>query len=269
MTLDELFNAHRSQLGENDLYIWNYITAHRRECAALSIEALGRRCNVSRTTILRFARKLGLHGFSELKVLLRMEDKQQHALPDYIEQTCAVYSDMISEIRAKDCTALFRRIDEAENLYVFSSGMLQDAVARELCRAFLSCGKWFYTIHAGSEADVLLGNVTERDLVLILSVSGESPHVLALARALKVRNIPMVSITSRRENTLAQLCSLQMYATTAEINNRALGEAYQPTTSFFIMIELLFLKYMFYQNEGENHETGNLDRTELPQAERK
>lgn len=188
MTLDELFNAHRSQLGENDLYIWNYITAHRRECAALSIEALGRRCNVSRTTILRFAHKLGLHGFSELKVLLRMEDKQQHALPDYIEQTCAVYTDMIADIRAKDCTALFRRIDEAENLYVFSSGMLQDAVARELCRAFLSCGKWFYTIHAGTEADVLLHNVTERDLVIILSVSGESPQVLQLARAARAQH---------------------------------------------------------------------------------
>ncbi len=263
MTLDELFNANRSQLGENDLHIWSYITAHRRECAALSIEALGRRCNVSRTTILRFARKLGLHGFSELKVLLRMEDKQQHALPDYIEQTCAVYADMITELRAKDCSALFRRIDEAENLYVFSSGMLQDAVARELCRAFLACGKWFYTIHAGTEADVLLHNVTERDLVIILSVSGESPQVLQLARALRVRSIPAVSITRRRDNTLAQLCPMRLYVGTVEMEMNALGMQYQSTTSFFILVELLFLKYMAYHNGGD-HETGRPDRTELP-----
>ena len=263
MTLDELFNANRSQLGENDLHIWSYITAHRRECAALSIEALGRRCNVSRTTILRFARKLGLHGFSELKVLLRMEDKQQHALPDYIEQTCAVYADMITELRAKDCSALFRRIDEAENLYVFSSGMLQDAVARELCRAFLACGKWFYTIHAGTEADVLLHNVTERDLVIILSVSGESPQVLQLARALRVRSIPSVSITRRRDNTLAQLCPMQLYIGTVEMEMPMLGTQYQSTTSFFILVELLFLKYLAYRNGGE-HETGRPDRAELP-----
>lgn len=263
MTLDELFNANRSQLGENDLHIWSYITAHRRECAALSIEALGRRCNVSRTTILRFARKLGLHGFSELKVLLRMEDKQQHALPDYIEQTCAVYNDMITELRVKDCSALFRRIDEAENLYVFSSGMLQDAVARELCRAFLACGKWFYTIHAGTEADVLLHNVTERDLVIILSVSGESPQVLQLARALRVRSIPAVSITRRRDNTLAQLCPMRLYVGTVEMEMNVLGMQYQSTTSFFILVELLFLKYMAYHNGGD-HETGRPDRTELP-----
>ena len=89
VNLDELFNAHRAKLGENDLHIWNYVSAHRKECAELSIEALGQRCHVSRTTILRFARKLGLHGFSELKVLLRMEEKPETS-PDYIEQTCAV-----------------------------------------------------------------------------------------------------------------------------------------------------------------------------------
>ena len=262
MTLDDLFNAHRSQLGENDLHIWNYVSAHRKECAELSIEALGQRCHVSRTTILRFARKLGLHGFSELKVLLRMEEKTETS-PDYIEQTCAVYTDMIADIRAKDCTALFRRIDEAENLYVFSSGMLQDAVARELCRAFLSCGKWFYTIHAGTEADVLLHNVTERDLVIILSVSGESPQVLQLARALRVRSIPAVSITRRRDNTLAQLCPMRLYVGTVEMEMNALGTQYQSTTSFFILVELLFLKYMAYRNGGD-HETGRPDRAELP-----
>lgn len=262
MTLDEQFNAHRAQLGENDLHIWNYIAAHRRECASLSIEALGRRCNVSRTTILRFAHKLGLHGFSELKVLLRMEEKPQQALPDYIEQTCAVYADMIADIRAKDCTALFRLIDKAENLYVFSSGMLQDAVARELCRAFLACGKWFYTIHAGTEADVLLHNVTERDLVIILSVSGESPQVLQLARALRVRSIPAVSITRRRDNTLAQLCPMRLYVGTVEMEMNVLGTQYQSTTSFFILVELLFLKYMNYQNGGD-HEAGRSDRAKL------
>ena len=263
VNLDELFNAHRAKLGENDLHIWNYVSAHRKECAELSIEALGQRCHVSRTTILRFARKLGLHGFSELKVLLRMEEKPETS-PDYIEQTCAVYASMIEDIRAKDYTPLFRRIDQAENLYVFSSGMLQDAVARELCRACLACGKWSYTIHAGTEAEVLLHNVTERDLVIILSVSGESPHVLELARALKVRNIPAVSITRRRKNTLAQLCGLRLYASTIEMDTHTLGAEYQSTTSFFILVELLFLKYMAYHNQGGNHEAGKPDRTKLP-----
>ena len=79
MKLDERFNERRAQLGENDLYIWQYISTHRKECASLSIEALGAKCNVSRSTILRFAQKLGLTGFSELRLMLRMEAEERPA----------------------------------------------------------------------------------------------------------------------------------------------------------------------------------------------
>lgn len=254
--LDELFNEHRGQLSENDLYIWKYISAHRRKCAEMSIETLGRTCNVSRTTVLRFTQKLGLHGFSEFKTLLRMED-EPNTSADFIGQTCAAYHAMMENIQHKDCTELFRRIDQAENLYVFSSGMLQDAVGRELRRMFLAGNKWFYLIQAGTEADVLLNNVSDRDLVLILSVSGESPHVLQMARALKARSVPIVSITKQRENTLAQLCGYRLYISTVDLRDS--GISYQSTTSFFILVELLFLKYIQYKKVTNVLETRDPD----------
>ncbi len=251
MKLDERFNEKRSRLGENDLHIWQYISAHRQECAWLSIEALGAKCNVSRTTILRFAQRLGLSGFSELRLLLRIpceEEMPRGISQNFMEQTCDSYHKMIGELRDKDCTPLFQAIDKAENLYVFSSGMLQDAVAREICRMFLIADRLFYRIHAGTETDSLLYNVTDRDLVLILSVSGESPHVLQLAKALKIRSVPTVSITQRKQNSLAQLCNLRLYVSTVEID---FGTNYQSAASFFILSELLFLKYMAYRKEAD------------------
>ena len=267
MKLDERFNERRGQLGENDLYIWQYISAHRKECASLSIEALGAKCNVSRSTILRFAQKLGLTGFSELRLMLRMEDQERPApAAGFLDQTCECYHKMIQEIREKNCTPLFRAIDSAENLYVFSSGMLQDAVAREIYRMFLVADKWFFRIQAGTDAESLLYNVTERDFVLMLSVSGESPHVLKLAKALKVRGVPTASITQRQQNSLAQLCSLRLYISTVDID---FGTDYQSTASFFILSELLFLKYMAYRKEVEENASRGPDRAELPPAERK
>ena len=267
MKLDERFNERRAQLGENDLYIWQYISTHRKECAALSIEALGAKCNVSRSTILRFAQKLGFSGFSELRLTLRME-AEEHPAPaaGFLDQTCGCYHKMIQEIREKNCAPLFRAIDSAENLYVFSSGMLQDAVAREIYRMFLVADKWFFRIQAGDEAETLLCNITERDFVLILSVSGESPHVLKLAKALKVRGVPTASITQRQQNSLAQLCRLRLYISTVEID---FGTDYQSAASFFILSELLFLKYMAYRKEVEENASGGSDRAKLPPAERK
>ena len=77
MQLDELVNEHYRRLNENDLYIWNYISSHRKECEKLAIDQLAFRCNVSRTTILRFAQKISLKGYGELKVLLKMDNQKR------------------------------------------------------------------------------------------------------------------------------------------------------------------------------------------------
>lgn len=267
MKLDERFNEKRDVLSENDLHIWRYISSHRQECAELSIEALGKKCNVSRTTILRFAQKLGLSGFSELRLLLRMECAETvsaGASPTFLEQTCDSYHKMISDIRDKDCTSLFRAIDNAENLYVFSSGMLQDAVAREICRMFLVADKLFFRIHAGTEMDSLLYNVREQDLVVILSVSGESAHVLQLAKTLKIRGVKTVSITRRKQNSLAQLCKFRLYVSTVDID---FDTDYQSAAAFFILSELLFLKYMAYRKETGGSASRTSYRTKLSPTE--
>ena len=75
MKLAELVNQHYKELSSNDLYIWDYIQAHGKECQNLSIVELAQRCHVSKTTILRFAQKLSLKGYSELKVYLSWENR--------------------------------------------------------------------------------------------------------------------------------------------------------------------------------------------------
>ena len=46
MTLDKLVEDNYHQLNENDLYIWQYILHHKRECQRISIKDLARNCNV-------------------------------------------------------------------------------------------------------------------------------------------------------------------------------------------------------------------------------
>ena len=75
MRLEELINKNYNRLNENDLYIWQYISAHRKECEKLSIDDLANHCHVSRTTILRFSQRLGLKGYTELKVYLRIDNQ--------------------------------------------------------------------------------------------------------------------------------------------------------------------------------------------------
>lgn len=76
MKLDDLVNNHLRELSQTDLIVWRYISNHRKECCYVSIYDLADACNVSRTTVLRFAKKLGLDGFSDLKMILKMENSK-------------------------------------------------------------------------------------------------------------------------------------------------------------------------------------------------
>lgn len=257
MKLEERFNAYRAQLNDNDLIIWKYIRTHGQQCGKMSIEQLGAKCNVSRTTVLRFAKKLGYKGYSEMRLYIAMENEQVQYVPDTLERTCQAYQQVMDEVREQDFTRLLRWIDEAENLYVYGSGMVQNALAKEIRRIFLAADKWFYHVEKGTEADVLLYSITERDLVVMLSVSGETESTVELARALKVRGIPLVSITLQKENTLSQLCDIRLYIGSVEFDEQERDIYYRPTAAFFILVELLFLKYVEYiKQKGEDYEPG-------------
>ena len=60
MKLQELINKYYYKLNETDFCIWEYISNNKKECKDLTINQLAYKCNVSRTTILRFAQKISL-----------------------------------------------------------------------------------------------------------------------------------------------------------------------------------------------------------------
>lgn len=262
MELEERINRCRAELSENDMIVWEYIQRNRHICERLSINELGDRCHVSRTTVLRFSQKIGFAGYGELKLRLKLENerRKQDAGVSNMERVRAAYNRVIDEMMAMDCDSLFQRMDQADNVYIFGSGMVQSAVSKELHRIFLAADKLFYPINGGTEVNTLLANVTPRDLVILLSVSGESEHVLRLAQALRVRRIPTLSITKLRENTLAQLCDFKLYISTAMLHPAFPAGSYESTAGFFILTEMLFLKYLSYRERmGIQDEAGNPD----------
>ena len=104
MRLQELINKYYSQLNENDLYIWNYISNHKNECEKLAIDQLAHKCNVSRTTILRFAKKISLKGYSELKLYLKLDNQENKEDHSTTQMVCNTYEEVIKRIQEKDCT---------------------------------------------------------------------------------------------------------------------------------------------------------------------
>lgn len=130
MTLEELVNNKLDKLNPTDLIVWRYIYAHKKECCYISIYDIADNCNVSRTTVLRFAKKLGLDGFSDLKMMLKMEISQAREKPsmDIAQATVNLCKHVGEEIAKQDFTRLNKLLHNAKRIFVYASGHVQKNV---------------------------------------------------------------------------------------------------------------------------------------------
>ena len=71
MNLETLVNQNYNILNENEHYIIKQILNNQKEYSQYSCEKIANECHVSRATLLRLCKKIGLNSFSDLKYLLK------------------------------------------------------------------------------------------------------------------------------------------------------------------------------------------------------
>lgn len=254
MRIEELLNYHYDNFSDNEKYVCHYLTGHYDECSKKSIDEFAAGCNVSKTLLVRFAKKLGLSGYSELKARVKIELKEKEAGVEGLLQTITdSYHKMMDDLIKSDLLALFTKLYSAERVFVFGSGSSQARAASEMKRIFLPVKEMIH-LH-GSDLFYALQKIsTPRDLVIIISLSGESETVVELAKALRTNNVPTVSITRQRSNTLASLCGESLYINSVQLPVKY-NIDYEITTPYFILIEYIYLSYQNFlvQLKGEEN----------------
>lgn len=249
--LEELISKNYNQLNENDLYIWQYISAHRKECEKLSIDELASRCHASRTTVLRFSKRLGLKGYAELKVYLRIDNQNYQYKQTGVELVYERYQAYIKDIKKRDMTRVIEMIANAKNTYAYGTGSIQNNVAAELKRSFLIVNKMFFTIQSTNETNAFEEIITDQDLIVIISYSGENEQAVQFAKKLKMKGVPIISITATQNNTLSHLADEALYVDVPNIVN-PLGPRYEGLVNYFILIDFILVKYMDYYERKMN-----------------
>lgn len=245
MRIEDLINEHYDKLNENDQIIWNYIDHHRKLCEQISIDDLANRCHVSRSTVLRFAKRLGLKGYAELKVHLRIDNAGDIEPQNGLEHVYGIYKNYMDEIKQRDLTSVIELIAHAENAYVYSTGSIQNNVAMEIKRSFLFLGKLFFNITSANESYIYSDIINQHDVIIMISFSGENTQLIEFAKKLKAKGVPIISITATRHNTLSHMAKEALYVEVPDLEN-PLGPRYEGLVNYFILVDFIIVKYMDY-----------------------
>lgn len=137
-----------------------------------------------------------------------------------IDKICELGRAVI-EIEAKMISNLAARIDHrfvaaCEYLYTCTGRIIvigmgkSGHIGKKIAATFASTGSPAFFIHPGEAKHGDIGMITEKDVLLVLSNSGESEEITALLPFIKRFNIPLITLTGNPHSTLAQAATINI-----------------------------------------------------------
>ena len=195
----------------------------------------------------------------------------QPAAPDFATSGRRVF-----EVEARGLSAVATRIDGAFSaacaLVLAASGRVvctgmgkSGHVARKIAATLASTGTPAFYMHPGEAGHGDLGMVTDTDIVLAVSYSGESDEIITLLPALKRQGNRLLAMTGRPGSTLAaaadvhldvsvpeEACPLHLAPTTSTTATMAMGDA--------LAVALLEARGFTADDFARSHPAGALGR---------
>lgn len=129
----------------------------------------------------------------------------------------------------KQFDAACRIILAAKNSRVILTGMGKSGhIGRKIASTFASLGTPAFFVHPAEAIHGDLGMITTKDVVLIISYSGQTPEILSLLPSLVRLNVPIIALTGNMESIIAKAATVVL---NIGVDQEACPLGLAPTTS--------------------------------------
>lgn len=187
--------------------IADYILSESQNIQNINISVLAARVGISDGTVTRFCKKIGCSTFSDLKIQLSAGTlKSMPKEHDPLKLVYNFYRQVVDRTdKMMDRHALERIIDEirrARFVYLYGLGS-SGLTANEFMLRLMRMGFQGQCITDSHLMVINSSLVSEVDLVIAFSVSGETTAVINAAAIARKNGCPVLCITSFRDNTLS------------------------------------------------------------------
>lgn len=205
MDLDSVVAAHHGAWNETERGILSYILSHQQEVAGSSVQAVAQRTFTSTSSIMRLTKKLGFSGFAELKYFLRscLAEAEPEAGTDLLAAQREDLQSTLEHLERVEIEPIIQRIHEAGSVYCLGTGFAQRTAVSEFSKSLLTNGRSSSVIPDLTELRVGLPMMRTGDLMVLVSLSGNTPEYARIPQMLAARGIPTLAVTRLGGNQMA------------------------------------------------------------------
>lgn len=198
-----MFNEEKiKSFSTTDMRIYNYILKHSIQFPYMSIRELADEIPTSTASIMRFVKKMGYDSFPELKYAYKKEEKEVslHMVNDIDE-----IIDCLKKFNTPYYQDLFKEVAYIlgnANMIIFD-GMGDSGKIAEYAARHFSINGFFSAALTDPYQRVSMDGT---DIVVVmLSVSGNTPELIWKANGYKAAGSTLITITASDDNTLAKM----------------------------------------------------------------
>ena len=249
----------------------DYMQSQKYELADKTIKVAAKESFSSPSTFIRVANKMGFKGWNDLKlsyikeltyfersiskvdlnIPFSQKDSALSIANKITELKKNTFDDIVELLSYKELTKAVDYLNKQKHFTIFASSvnlLLAEEFQFKMRRLMYSVT--ISNIEGEHIYDVL--NMPQDSCALLISYTGSSSKMQEVTEVLKIRNIPIIAITSFSENILSQNTDAILYMATRERLYSKVGH-YSTNTSVVHLLDILY-SALFAKNFEQNME---------------
>lgn len=249
----------KSDLSTAEAKVANYVLDHPEATIKMTVTQLAKAAGSSPASVIRLTKRLDIDSFTTLKILLSSDLTKNQTDPK--KNADITPNEPLNSIKEKLLTSALQSIREttdqvnedevnrlvaaiigSKQLFLFGVGASHLAV-ENISQKWNRIG---YPTNADSDLNMLLPkmvNASTKDVLWVISNSGESPEALVAAKAAKKAGLQLASLTRFGNNSLAKISDIAVHTSQPKESLNRIA-ATNSLLAQFMLIDVIFYDFV-------------------------
>lgn len=215
---------------ETEKRLADYILSHAKEIVHDSAQTLAEKSNTSAAAVIRFSKKVGYRGFTELKVDLAMSPQEEDEQVDDIINSKDTIADLLKKTKQmkimainqtyqlmnpKDIELAIDKLNKARYIYLFGVGT-SGLVCLDFQQKFSRINR---VVLYQSDTHIQLAqaaNIGVNDVVIAISYRGKTHEINKALASAKDHGAYTIAITQNLKTPLTKIADLSLFVPSEE-----------------------------------------------------
>lgn len=209
------------ELNRLEMIVYKYIVGHLEEVENMTIRDLANEAQVSTTTVLRFLKKMNYGGFSEFKFALKHNQSQPVRTfnDSSVEPIQNFFKTIVQEGTFDKKINQAAQMINAADLVLFLGVGNSGKIAQYGSSLLSSYGIYSLPIADPFQPEPLADRDFSKTLLIVVSVSGETPNSIQQAKYYKQNGAATIALTANSYSSLNQIVDFPISYDLPQIRN--------------------------------------------------